>query len=632
MKKRIFYYAIFLVGLLFIAGTEVAQAAFSLPDLSKTSDLPAFISSVYSFALTVVGIAVFIRILYAGFLMLTAAGNSGKWGDAKNKMQNAVIGAILLFAAYLILFIINPDLVKNTFNFTIPSSSQPSSITPSIKTNDTSGVGAVNGIVNASGGATSFYGLAAVARAQEGIYPFTIKVIDRNGDTCSQAYNIEVFPLTAAVNADFYVKHSAAGKYSASLLNAVNAQEESGSEIIQTLQGGGCVIGTKTLPDAVENTPYYAEIVAAGEAPFVYEIEDGSLPDGLGLVAAMDMPVLTIKNMTAQRTPIYAFKVGDTFRLDLTGAKPNSDVYFKWFKNGDEWHYPDITPNGEGWAKYGTTDGSGGWVNQAVFTANEIGTWQEYAMVDGKTSRVIEFQVLDPTVKVVVSTPVPGATVLNVPVYGGGGGGGGGASSCQTEHYCENRATGEKSPILTDAQVAANNNSDRCPGMRQIYTCTYPPESSQQSTCDANQFATRGCYEQIGTVERPDGTINTSSLPHSTDGAPPTNVPAGSLYTVDQYAGATPLGGDNLLIKCRYSNQAQAVTCGNSMSGEYCTMDGRNAGFNESWCASKVDASGKPINPSPAPAPAGPTPIPASPATSVPTPSPRGGDSGSRGR
>ncbi len=119
MIKRIFYYAISLVGFLFIAGTKVVQAAVSLPDFSKTSDLPAFISSVYSFALTVVGIAVFIRILYAGFLMLTAAGNASKWGDARAKMQNAVIGAIILFSAYLILYVINPDLVKNSFNFGI---------------------------------------------------------------------------------------------------------------------------------------------------------------------------------------------------------------------------------------------------------------------------------------------------------------------------------------------------------------------------------------------------------------------------------------------------------------------------------------------------------------------------------
>lgn len=600
MIKRIFYYAISLVGFLFVAGTKIAQAV-SLPDFSKTSDLPAFISSVYSFALTVVGIAIFIRILYAGFLMLTAAGNSSKWGDARAKMQNAVVGAILLFSAYLILYVINPDLVKNTFKFTIPSSTSTAPTTASVKTNTTGGPVAVSGIIPAAGGVTSFRGLP-IARAQEGVYSFTIKVTDRNGDTCRQTYNIEVVPLTAAVNADFYAKHSAAGKYSAALLNAVNAQEENGNDIIRTIQSGGCVINTKILPNAIEGIPYYAEIFVAGEAPFVYEIEDGYLPGGLSIVAAFDMPILTIKNLTAQRTPIYAFKVGDTFRLDLTNAKPNSDVYFKWFKDGTKWHYPSTTPNSEGWAKYGVTDGNGDWTNQAAFTTNDIGTWQEYAMVNGMVSRVIEFQVLAPEIKIIVSAPAPGT---GTPVYYGGGyGGGGGGSGCQMESFCENKRTGARTEKLTDeeaqAQSIAIGSSDRCPGMRQVSTCTYSQESSQQSECDANQFDSRNCYDELNARKNEDGTINTTGLTYSKDGSPPANVGAGSLYTVDQMSGSVRLGSTN--VQCRYSDQAAAVYCGNSMSGEYCSSG--NAGFNTTWCAGQVDASGKPINPPAA------TPIP----------------------
>jgi len=98
-----------------------AQAAITLPNFTQTSDLPSFISSVYSFSLTVVGIAVFVQMIRAGFMWLTAAGNMATAGKAKTMMTNAVIGAILLFAAYLILYVVNPDLVKNTFNFTIPA-------------------------------------------------------------------------------------------------------------------------------------------------------------------------------------------------------------------------------------------------------------------------------------------------------------------------------------------------------------------------------------------------------------------------------------------------------------------------------------------------------------------------------
>ncbi|MBI2669584.1 MAG: hypothetical protein HYX20_00325 [Candidatus Yanofskybacteria bacterium] len=92
--------------------------AVELPTFDQP-DLPAFINSVYSFALMVVGIVVFVRLLYAGFRLLTAAGNASKISDAKEKIKNAIIGTILLFAAYLILYVINPDLVKNTLDFSL---------------------------------------------------------------------------------------------------------------------------------------------------------------------------------------------------------------------------------------------------------------------------------------------------------------------------------------------------------------------------------------------------------------------------------------------------------------------------------------------------------------------------------
>lgn len=94
---------------------NTAQAV-SLPDFSKNTDIPGFISSIYSFSITVVGLAIFVRILHAGFLWVTAAGNASKVSDAQDKIKNAVIGAILLFSAYMILYVINPDLVKNSFD------------------------------------------------------------------------------------------------------------------------------------------------------------------------------------------------------------------------------------------------------------------------------------------------------------------------------------------------------------------------------------------------------------------------------------------------------------------------------------------------------------------------------------
>jgi hypothetical protein len=579
MKKQFLCYTVFLVGFLFITGIGIAWPvqAVSLPDFSNTNDLPGLISSIYSFAITVVGIAVFIRILYAGFLMLTAAGNAAKWNDAKTKMTNAIAGAILLFAAYLILYIINPDLVSNAFKFTIPGSGQPSAPTaPSGRTSPTSGQAALSGVV-AGGGvgfkngrALSFSGLP-VAQARGGIFSFTIKVTDRNGDVCRQVYSVEVIPsLTSFTPATAkYAKYSVPGRRSSFPLAVANAQEDEDAEI---LRRGGCVITTDVLPDAIEDAPYYAEIYVAGEKPFVYEIEEGVLPDGLNLTAASEMPVLTIENKTAQRTPSYVFYQTDRFRLEVTNAKPNSILYFKWVKNGQPWFYPGKTPDSEGWIEYGITDGEGKWVNEANFTPAEVGRWQEYVMVDGQISRVIGFEVIDPSTRITTGDDVTAT------FYGAGG-----FTPCQPEHYCENPVTGERSEILSDVEITKTGTSERCPGLREVFECRYPEEEPNDS-CRQFEFELRSCRDQMDSVKREDGTIDTSKITYSPTGEPPADLQAGNLYTVDQYAGDIMLGGGSKLVLCRYSDQQKAVMCGMSWSGEFC-LPNRTAGINQTWCA-----------------------------------------------
>lgn len=80
------------------------------------TDLGGLISQIFKWALAILGIAVFLMFLYAGILYLTAAGDTSKNTRARKKMINAVLGAILLIAAYLILYTINPDFVGGVFN------------------------------------------------------------------------------------------------------------------------------------------------------------------------------------------------------------------------------------------------------------------------------------------------------------------------------------------------------------------------------------------------------------------------------------------------------------------------------------------------------------------------------------
>lgn len=91
---------------------QTAQAAVSLPTISPTQDLGELIVSIYNYAIAIVGLAVFVQFVRAGFTYLLAAGNAAEVGSAKTHMQNAILGALLLLSSYLILNVINPDLLN----------------------------------------------------------------------------------------------------------------------------------------------------------------------------------------------------------------------------------------------------------------------------------------------------------------------------------------------------------------------------------------------------------------------------------------------------------------------------------------------------------------------------------------
>ncbi len=85
--------------------------------------LGELITFIFAWSLRLLGITVFVMIFYAGVIWMTAHGDTGQVGDAKKRMTNAVLGAILLLSAYLILYTINPNLVGGTF--TLPGIGAP---------------------------------------------------------------------------------------------------------------------------------------------------------------------------------------------------------------------------------------------------------------------------------------------------------------------------------------------------------------------------------------------------------------------------------------------------------------------------------------------------------------------------
>ena len=100
---------------LFISGFVVAGGLAADYGLDKTRDraglprtiagastIPEIIGQIVSVGLSLLGIVFFILILYAGLTWMTATGNTEKIDKAKNTLETAAIGLIIVVAAYAI--------------------------------------------------------------------------------------------------------------------------------------------------------------------------------------------------------------------------------------------------------------------------------------------------------------------------------------------------------------------------------------------------------------------------------------------------------------------------------------------------------------------------------------------------
>lgn len=59
-------------------------------------------NNVISFLIKMLGVIAVIGLVYAGFKLVTSAGDEGAWREAKSLFTNIVIGIIIILAAFLI--------------------------------------------------------------------------------------------------------------------------------------------------------------------------------------------------------------------------------------------------------------------------------------------------------------------------------------------------------------------------------------------------------------------------------------------------------------------------------------------------------------------------------------------------
>ena len=95
----------------------------AVPNTTCTGDSKAcfksYITGIYNFFIGTAGIAAMGLIIWGGIQYFFSAGNVAKAGDGKEMISNALFGLFIVMVSYLILYVVNPDLVTfDLDNFT----------------------------------------------------------------------------------------------------------------------------------------------------------------------------------------------------------------------------------------------------------------------------------------------------------------------------------------------------------------------------------------------------------------------------------------------------------------------------------------------------------------------------------
>lgn len=76
-----------------------------------TTPVPEYVKYIFNFLIAISGVIALGVLVYAGFQYFTSTGNIEKISDAKSRITAALLGLVILFGSYLILYSINPDLI-----------------------------------------------------------------------------------------------------------------------------------------------------------------------------------------------------------------------------------------------------------------------------------------------------------------------------------------------------------------------------------------------------------------------------------------------------------------------------------------------------------------------------------------
>lgn len=92
------------------------------PALLKITDLGKFISAILAAILVIAALAAFVYLLLGGLSWITSGGDKAAVEAAQKRIQAAIIGLFIVFAAWAIMLVIGKFLgIPNIFNLNFPT-------------------------------------------------------------------------------------------------------------------------------------------------------------------------------------------------------------------------------------------------------------------------------------------------------------------------------------------------------------------------------------------------------------------------------------------------------------------------------------------------------------------------------
>ncbi len=88
-----------------------------IPGQERTNNFVQYLENIYTFGIAISAILAFFMMSYGAFVLIfSSVGNASKILDAKDMIASSIFGLVIAVVAFLVLNLINPDLVSGTIN------------------------------------------------------------------------------------------------------------------------------------------------------------------------------------------------------------------------------------------------------------------------------------------------------------------------------------------------------------------------------------------------------------------------------------------------------------------------------------------------------------------------------------